>query len=74
MRPPQFAGENETGTITISAGDWGFNEAPAIRGGKQSNKAPANLAPTQASMRPPQFAGENEQADDVGKIGVYQLQ
>ena len=34
MRPPQFAGESLRSTCASSFAGTGFNEAPAVRGGK----------------------------------------
>ena len=34
MRPPQFAGESSRLHASSSASSVGFNEAPAVRGGK----------------------------------------
>ena len=34
MRPPQFAGESRGGAPAGQAHRGGFNEAPAVRGGK----------------------------------------
>ena len=36
MRPPQFAGEKIEGNLSATVIPQGFNEAPAVRGGKEA--------------------------------------
>ena len=57
MRPPQFAGERLPTRLAMSRSPGGFNEAPAVRGGKAGCGIRRRLRRL-ASMRPPQFAGE----------------
>ena len=58
MRPPHYTGENVKAVMNMIVADDGFNEAPALHGGKRQADA-CQADACQASMRPPHYTGEN---------------
>ena len=52
----------------------GFNEAPALRGGKRGEVEGSGIVILVASMRPPHYAGENVHGVKQGSELIHALQ
>ena len=59
MRPPHYTGEDGEGGDRLRHHADGFNEAPALHGGRLARIPAENRNFFGASMRPPHYTGED---------------